>query len=86
MGFTLASGSLDNTIRLWRVSDGRHLATLYATLTGWVAFTPEGRYKLSGDLQGSFWHVIGLCRFEPGELDEHFPGLRMNDDEPLFTL
>ena len=85
-GLTLASGSSDNTIRLWRIADGRHLATLYATSTGWVAFTSEGRYKLSGDLRGSFWHVIGLCRFEPGELDEHLPGLRMADDEPLFTL
>jgi len=85
-GLTLASGSLDNTIRLWRVSDGRCLAILYALPTGWVAFTPEGRYRLSGDLQGSFWHVINLCRFEPGELDEHFPDLRLKDGEPLFTL
>jgi hypothetical protein len=38
----------------------------------------------SGDIAGSFWHVIGLCRFEPGELDPYLPtSLRIPDDEPL---
>lgn len=40
--------------------------------------TPEGRYKAGG-----FWHAIGLCRFEPGELDEHISGLRLPDDAIL---
>jgi hypothetical protein len=80
----LASGSYDDTIRLWSVQDGRCLAILYATLTGWVAFTPDGRYRLSGDVRRSFCHVIGLCRFEPGELDAYFPDLRIRDDEPLL--
>lgn len=51
-----------------------------------MAFTPDGRYKLGGDIAGSFWHVIGLCRFEPGELDPYLPHLRVPDAEPLFTL
>jgi hypothetical protein len=45
---------------------------------GWAAMTPEGRYKAGG-----FWHAIGLCRFEPGELDEHISGLRLPDDAIL---
>jgi WD40 repeat protein/type II secretory pathway predicted ATPase ExeA len=84
-GKLLASGSNDNTIRLWQVGTGRCLAVMVATQKGWAAFTPDGRYKLSGDAGGSFWHVIGLCRFEPGELDEYIPGLRMTEDEPLFV-
>jgi len=39
--------------------------------------TPDGRYKTGGDVAGS------LCRFEPGELDEHIPGLRLPDDAIL---
>jgi hypothetical protein len=33
-----------------------------------VAFTPDGRYRSKGALGGAFWHVINLCRFEPGKL------------------
>jgi WD40 repeat protein len=49
-GKTLASGSYDNTIKLWRVSDGR----LMKTLTGHgssvlsVAFSPDGKTLASG--------------------------------------
>ena len=51
---------------------------------GWVAFTPDGRYRLGGETAGAFWHSIGLCRFEPGELDPYLPKpLRVPDGEPL---
>ena len=43
----------------------------------------DGRYKSGDDVVGGFWHAIGLCRFEPGELDEHIPGLRLPDDAIL---
>ena len=72
-GLTLASASDDGTIRLWDVATARCLAILLATPEGWAAFTPDGRYKIGGDIAGSFWHVIGLCRFEPGELDPYLP-------------
>ncbi|MEV5508688.1 hypothetical protein [Streptomyces orinoci] len=29
------------------------------------------------------WHVVGMCRFEPGELDEHVPGARRLPDDPI---
>jgi WD40 repeat protein/nucleoside phosphorylase len=85
-GRTLASGSSDGTIRLWDVATARCLAILLPTPEGWAAFTPDGRYKIGGDVAGSFWHVIGLCRFEPGELDPYLPHLRVADDAPLLAL
>jgi WD40 repeat protein len=86
-GRHLASGSADNTIRFWDVERGTCAATLGLLPEGWVAFTPAGRYKLGGaegGAGGSFWHAVQLCRFEPGELDELAPGLRMKDGESLL--
>lgn len=58
---------------------------LSGSLEGWVAFTPEGRYKFGGEIAGGFWHSINLCRFEPGALDPYLPEpLRMPDDEPFI--
>ncbi|XYH99903.1 WD40 repeat domain-containing protein [Sorangium sp. So ce1128] len=86
-GTLVASASADGTLRLWRVSTGRCLAILLPCPEGWAAFTPDGRYRFGGDIAGSFWHVIGLCRFEPGELDPYLPTpLRIPDGEPLIVL
>jgi hypothetical protein len=85
-GKSLASGSADNTIRLWNVSTGACLAILSPLPEGWVAFSPDGRYKLGGIPAGGFWHVINLCRFEAGELDDWIPGLRLPDDASFFDL
>ena len=85
-GKTLASGSQDNTIRLWNVATGACLAILSPLPEGWVAFSPDGRYKLGGIPAGGFWHVINLCRFEAGELDDWVPGLRLPDDASFFDL
>lgn len=82
-GQTIASGSYDNTVRLWDVASGQCRAILLATPEGWVAFTPDGRYKYGGNIAGSFWHVAGLCRFEPGELDDYL-NLRLPDDAPFL--
>jgi hypothetical protein len=42
--------------------------------------------KLGGDVAGLLLAVIGLCRFEPGELDPYLPGLRVPGDAHLTAL
>ncbi|HWO22877.1 MAG TPA: pentapeptide repeat-containing protein [Kofleriaceae bacterium] len=84
-GTMLASGAADATVRLWDVASGRCLAILYGTASGSVAARPDGRYRVRGDVAGQFWHVIGLHRYDIGELDALVPGLRLADDEPLYT-
>ncbi|MFE2105166.1 TIR domain-containing protein [Kitasatospora sp. NPDC059463] len=77
-GSLLASGGEDGTVRLWRVpADGRPtaLATLLGAPDGWATLLPSGAYKCEGDVAGEFWHAVGMCRFEPGELDSHLPGV-----------
>ena len=69
-------------MRLWDVA-GACYAILVHLSQGWVAYTPDGRYKLGGDLGGGFWHVIGLCRFEPGNWIRTCPPLRLSDDAIL---
>ncbi|MGH9445787.1 MAG: WD40 repeat domain-containing protein, partial [Terriglobia bacterium] len=86
-GKRLASGGDDNTLCLWELATNSLLATIVPTAQGWAAFTPDGRYKAVGNLGGAFWYAIGLCRFEPGELDEFLPPgtlRRLEPDEPLW--
>jgi len=85
-GKNLASGSDDGTIRLWNVADGKCLAVLLSLPEGWVAYSPDGRYKFGGVPAGGFWHAANLCRFEIGELDDWVPGLRLADDASFFNL
>ncbi|MFC5666562.1 TIR domain-containing protein [Kitasatospora misakiensis] len=86
-GSLLASGGEDGTIRLWRIpEEGRPtaLATLLGTPDGWAALLPSGAYKCEGDVAGEFWHAVGMCRFEPGELDSHLPGVHRLPPEALL--
>jgi WD40 repeat protein len=76
-GQHVLSGSDDGSIRLWDVATGACLLTLFGTQNGWMAFTPDGQYKFDGDLARRFWFLIGLCRFEPGELDAYLPPERL---------
>ncbi|XXT21646.1 pentapeptide repeat-containing protein [Sorangium sp. So ce429] len=86
-GTLLASASTDGTLRLWQVATGWCIALLLPCSEGWAAFAPDGRYRFGGDIASSFWHVIGLCRFEPGELDPYLPTpLRIPDGDPLIAL
>ena len=82
-GATLATGGDDGTVRLWSLAARRCLAILYGTAGGTVASRPDGRYRVRGDVAGQFWHVIGLHRYDVGELDALIPRLRLPDDEPL---
>lgn len=57
----LASGSVDGTIRLWRVADGRNLAELPGHLESVeaVAFSPDGQTLASVNpgIEVTFWHL-----------------------------
>lgn len=82
-GDLLASGD-DGVVILWDVPRRERRATLLGLPEGWAAFSPGGLYKLEGDVTGQFWYVIGMCRFEPGELDEYLPEVRrLALDEPF---
>ncbi|MEV4495778.1 TIR domain-containing protein [Micromonospora arborensis] len=75
----LASAGDDGTVRLWDVADPEHAqlrSTLIGLPDGWAAVSPDGRYKLDGDPANQFWHVIGTCRFEVGELDPYLTQVR----------
>ncbi len=85
-GTRLITSSDDGTIRFWSVRTGKCLAIIFILANGWVAYRPkDGRFRAQGDLEGRFFHSIGLCRFEPGELDPYLPTpLTLREDEPLI--
>jgi WD40 repeat protein len=75
-GKLLASAADDGNIRLWTIpstgsglEDARPRSTLINLPRGWAAVAPDGRYKTDGDTRGELWHLVGMCRFELGELD-----------------
>jgi hypothetical protein len=84
-GTRIASGHDDDTIRVWDANTGALLATMLALQEGgWATLLPDGSYKLAGEPSGRFWWVIGMHRFEPGELDGFSPNVRrLAVDEPI---
>jgi WD40 repeat protein/nucleoside phosphorylase len=85
-GAVLVAASNDGIVCFWDVETGARLATLMKFPDGWASFRPDGRFRSGGDTGGAFWHSIGLCRFEPGELDPYLPTpLRLPDTEPLLS-
>lgn len=70
----LASAGDDGVVILWE--GGERRMTLLGLAEGWAALSPDGRYKVEGEPAGQFWHVVGMSRFELGELDPYLPGVR----------
>jgi len=76
-GSMLASAGDDGTARVWSLGESPDLRlTLIGRQNGWAAIALDGRYKVSGDVSGQFWHAIGMCRFDPGELDDYLESVR----------
>ncbi|GAA5053949.1 WD40 domain-containing protein [Nocardia callitridis] len=90
----LASGSDDGSTILWSVPGaGRDpnpaeepaiRTQLLGLPEGWASVAPDGRYKAEGNTAGQFWHVIGMSRFESGELDRFVPEVRRLAPETPF--
>ena len=61
----MASGSLDKTIGVWRVSSGKRIKTLKGHSSGVrsVVFSSDGEYLASGSLD----NTIGVWRVSSGE-------------------
>jgi WD40 repeat protein len=72
----LAAGYHDNTMRIWHTAAGTLLGTSMPLADGWAVLYDNNRYAYDGTLQGEFWWVVGLARFETGELEPHIPELR----------
>jgi WD40 repeat protein len=84
-GSQLASAGDDGTVRIWQLGAAGELngdakprirMTLLGLAEGWAALAPDGSYKLDGNVAGEFWHVIGSCRFEPGDMDIYLHAIR----------
>jgi WD40 repeat protein len=83
----LASCSMDGTVRLWGAATGDLLAMLIPLEKRWAALTPDGRFHMDGSAGGAFWHLVGLCRFAPGELDAYIASpMRLPDGAPILHV
>ncbi|TDC85003.1 TIR domain-containing protein, partial [Actinomadura sp. 7K507] len=78
-GTLLATAGDDGAIILWDAGGDAaptRRATLLGLSEGWAALSPDGRYKWEGNATAEFWYAVGMCRFEPGELDPYLPEVR----------
>lgn len=84
-GSLIATASSDTTARIWRTATGTLLGTLIALPGGGNALLlVDGRYRVD-DPDDNIWWAMKLCRFSPGELDPHVPGMRrIADGEWIF--
>ncbi|MEU8799718.1 TIR domain-containing protein [Spirillospora sp. NPDC048819] len=86
-GSLLATAGDDGAIILWDVGGDAapaRRATLLGLSEGWAALAPDGRYKWEGNATAEFWYAVGMCRFEPGELDPYLPDVhRLPLDSPF---
>ena len=58
------------------VTGPRVRASLIGMDSGWVAATPDGRYKGEGEVGSEVWHVVGNSRFPLDGLSRYLPEVR----------
>jgi WD40 repeat protein len=84
--FQLAAGTANGITAIWSTDvlhDKPAVELLPLAEGGWAAFG-EGWHKISGKVNGEFWYVSGLCRFESGVLTPEQTGSRqLPPDAPL---
>ncbi|MFT7836599.1 pentapeptide repeat-containing protein [Saccharothrix sp. BKS2] len=80
-GERIATAADDGTVRIWDARTGAELAVFVHEHEGAVLL-PDGSYK--GDAGPALFWAVKQCRFEVGELDPHYPGIRrLAPEEPL---
>ena len=82
-GRWLVSAGRDSSVRVWSLTTGNN-HVIVPMADGSAYLLPDGSYRVDGVPAGELWYAAGLCRFEPGELDDHVPALRrLADDDPI---
>jgi WD40 repeat protein/3',5'-cyclic AMP phosphodiesterase CpdA len=62
-----------------------HRASVIFTQTGSAIFTPDGRYRVEGEIGDALWQRVGLHRFELGRVDRYLPHpARLADEWRVF--
>ncbi|MFC7527711.1 pentapeptide repeat-containing protein [Actinoplanes sp. GCM10030250] len=74
-GRHLACTGGDRAIRIWDTVHNRLIALLVPLAAGGSAVLLDDQYMLDATTSGEYWYAIGMCRFEPGELDPYLPQL-----------
>ncbi|MEV6298419.1 pentapeptide repeat-containing protein [Actinoplanes sp. NPDC051861] len=84
-GRHLAGTGGDRAIRIWDAVHNRPGGLLVPLEAGGSAVLLKEQYVLEGPPSGEYWYAIGMCRFEPGELDQYLPNLSWaSGGEPLW--
>src|SRR5262249_31403673 len=70
-GRTLASGSTDQTVRLWNVETRRELmqldpGSIELGAVRTLAFSPDGKHLLAGGSRSAFWSAAPVIWNDPG--------------------
>jgi hypothetical protein len=78
---TLWVSGLGGFIAILAPDTFEHCASLILTDTGSAIFTPDGRYRVEGDIGDVLWQRVGLHRFKLGKLDPYLPHpMQLPDD------